>query len=87
MLSTNPAMTDAALEALVAECCGRHGEVEAVSIMHQPAKDYDAIYALVRMATVDSTLSVRHAFGDMMYGETSVYIALTPARAREAALV
>lgn len=86
MLSTNPEMNDAALEALVAEYCGRHGKVEAVSIVHEPARDYDAVYALVRMATSASALNVRHTFGDMMYGETSVYIALTPARTREPAL-
>jgi len=87
MLSTNPEMNDAALAALVADFCSLHGKVEAVSIVHEPARGYDAVYALVRMATSASALSLRHAFGDMMYGETSVYIALTPARAREAALV
>lgn len=85
MLSTNPEMNDAALATRVAEFCSLHGKVEAVSIVHQPVQGYEAVYALVRMATTSSALSVRHAFGDMMYGEMSVYIALTPAQLREAA--
>ena len=85
MLSTDTTLNDAALEHLVAQCCGGFGDVEEVFIVRQPTPSDEAVYALVRMATVEAALAVRRSFGDMMYGDTSVYIGLTPASLRETA--
>ena len=85
MLSINTKLADSALGKRVADQCGRHGKVESVLIVRQPAPTHEAVYALVRMATIESALAVRRSFGDMMYGNTSVYIGLKSTRARETA--
>ena len=85
MLSIDTELADSALVKRVADHCGRHGKVEAVLIVRQPAPTHEAVYALVRMGTIESALAVRRSFGDMMYGNTSVYIGLRAASLRETA--
>lgn len=80
MLSIDTNLPDTVLKELVGQHCSDYGEVEEVFILRQPAVRHDAVYALVKMATPESVLAVRRSFGDMMYGNTSVYIGLTPPR-------
>lgn len=80
MLSANTKLPDAMLEELIGRHCSDHGKVERVCILRQPAPSRVEAYALVKMATTDSALAVRRTFGDMMYGDTSVYIGLLPGR-------
>jgi len=80
MLSADTKLPDAALEQLIGRHCSDHGKVEGVIILRQCAPRREEVYALVKMATTDSALAVRRSFGDMMYGNTSVYIGLTPGR-------
>jgi len=77
MLSIDTRLPDTMLKELIRQHCGDYGKVDAVFILRQPAPHHEAVYALVKMATTDSVLAVRRTFGDMMYGDTSVYIGLT----------
>ena len=80
MLSVNTKLPDVMLEELIGLYCSDYGKVEKVFILRQPTPQHEAVYALVKMATSDSVLAVRRSFGDMMYGNTSVYIGLTSNR-------
>jgi hypothetical protein len=68
------------LEELIRRHCSDLGTVEGVRILRQIAPGRIETYALVKMATTGSALAVRRTFGDMMYGDTSVYIGLLPGR-------
>jgi hypothetical protein len=80
MLSANTRLPDAMLKELIRRHCSDLGKVEEVCILRQTAPSRVEIYALVTMATTGSALAVRRTFGDMMYGDTSVYIGLLPGR-------
>lgn len=80
MLSVNTKLPDTQLEQLISHRCSDYGNVERVYILRPLASGSAEVYALVRMTTPESGLALRRSFGDMMYGNTSVYIGLTPSR-------
>jgi hypothetical protein len=80
MLSVNTRLPDTLLEQLISQRCSDYGKVERVFILRSLSSGSAEVYALVQMTTPESVLALRRSFGDMMYGNTSVYIGLSPSR-------